>query len=129
MKTVLKNSLTLFAGCLAAAFVFYLRKPSDPGSSGDLYGAVCDAFAVPGILLCSAAFFRAAADTGAYTGLSHALSYTAGLFFPGISRRTVQIHRPSLRGKHNAIRLFRVGLLFMAVSLTFLILYCTAESG
>ena len=128
MKTILKYILTFFAGCLAAAAVYCLRKLPDEGVPADLYGAVCDAFAVPGILLCSAAFFRTAADIGAYTGLTHALLYTAGLFFPEISRRTDRINRTSCRGKHDAIRLFCIGLLFMAVSLAFLILYCIADS-
>lgn len=127
MKKVLKYVITFAFGAAICVAVLFAREFFSQTETSVIYGDLCDAFFVPGILLCGFGLLVFASNGGAFDMLAFGVIKLADLFRRDLTKvryRTFYDYRKAQsEKKHSYGFLLIAGLFFLVASVAFLALF------
>ena len=128
-KLLLKYSITLVSAGLMTLILLWLRDYGAAESLQDKYKILADAFSIPGMLLVLFTGLLWVSSEGVFDGLGYAFSRVGSLFVPfhkkSMEHKTYYDYKMEKKDKRaqGYSFLFFVGLLFIAISVVFILLF------
>lgn len=131
LKEKLTKYLSTVALGIAAVWLCISSRWTDSLSLAEKYCILCDAFSVPGVLIFSVAVMFSMNNLGALDGIAYVLGYIPRMFAPGAFGEPEHYLDYVEARREKRVKgygfLYVVGLVFLGISIVFLMLYLSAE--
>ncbi len=127
-KTVIRYLITFGAALAVSMLIIWLRDLNYAESAAERYKILSDAFTVPGVVLvCFSGLLKLSSD-GFFDSIAYSFSRVGGMLIPFFKTKhetyyDYKMRKAEKRGQINFRFLFLVGMVFIIISLIFILLY------